>query len=111
MANRADRRAAQRQAVAQARNVLQRLSSGRLEVADLERQTADEARIQFSTVEGPGDPMWESHVEIARRVLSLNGLPADEVGEWAAVIASAEAAEREDSEAETEPEPEPVTEV
>ena len=112
MSNRAERRQGNRLAAAEAAKIAHQLASGRLDAADLERQTAEESRKLFGTVIGPEDPLWELHVEVTRRVLALNGLSAAELGEWLAVMAASEQdpdaeSEREDSAAE----PEPVTEV
>ena len=39
----------------------------------------------FGTVVGDGDPLWDLHRDIARQVLALDGVPADELSEWLAV--------------------------
>ncbi|GAB1811844.1 flagellar hook-length control protein [Mycobacterium sp. MUNTM1] len=57
----------------------------RLSPADLEHQAAMECRALFGTVAGPDDPLWPLHVDIARQVLALDGVPSDELAEWLAV--------------------------
>ena len=91
MSNRAERRQGNRLAAAEAAKIAHQLASGRLDAADLERQTAEESRKLFGTVVGPGDPLWDLQVEVARRVLALSGLPASELGEWTAVALASEA--------------------
>lgn len=60
-------------------------AEGRLAPARLEETAAAECRALFGTVAGPDDPLWALHLDIARQVLALDGVPADELAEWLAV--------------------------
>ncbi len=66
-------------------SVARELAEGHLAVAELEAAAAAEAASMFSTVVGPGDPVWPTQVAVARRVLALGGVTADELREWLAV--------------------------
>lgn len=77
-----------------ATSVARDAAEGRLDPAVLDTAVADQCRELFGVVAGPGDPVWPLHVDIARQVLALGALTADELGEWQAVIRR-----REDSEA------------
>ena len=61
------------------------VAQGRLDPADLDAMVAEESRAAFGTAVGPQDPLWPVQVDVARQVLALGGLPADELSEWAAV--------------------------
>lgn len=61
------------------------VAEGRLDPADLDAMVAEESRAAFGTAVGPQDPLWPVQVDVARQVLALGGLPADELSEWAAV--------------------------
>lgn len=82
------------------------VADGRLTPAAIEQQGVTECRALFGNVVGPGDPFWELHRSIAREVLALDGIPADELAEWLAV-ARQRAGETvgEADRAETRPEP------
>ena len=54
----------------------------------MDRVAADECRDLFGVVDGPNDALWSLHVGIARQVLALGGVPADELSEWIAVARS-----------------------
>jgi len=95
MANRAARRAGKRGDVAEAKYLAHELATGRLDQAEIDRLGLEECRGLFGDVIGPQDPIWPLQVEVARRVLALNGLPASELGEWAAVVQSYEDSQRE----------------
>lgn len=41
---------------------------------------------------GPSDPMWALQCDIARQVIALGGIPANELGEWTAVFRGIEKA-------------------
>lgn len=60
-------------------------AQGRLNPATLEAQAAQELREVVGTVAGEGDPLWSLQCDIARQVLALGGVPADELSEWLAV--------------------------
>jgi hypothetical protein len=51
----------------------------------LQEQAATECRELFGTVAGPGDALWELHVQVARDILAQKGIPADELTESLAV--------------------------
>lgn len=69
-----------------ATSVARDAAEGRLDPAALDAAVADQCRELFGVVAGPGDPLWSLHVDIARQVLALGALTADELGEWQAVI-------------------------
>jgi hypothetical protein len=60
-------------------------AEGRLVPSVLDAAVADECRELFGTVVGPSDPLWSVHLDVARQVLALGGLSADEFSEWLAV--------------------------
>lgn len=60
-------------------------AQGRLDPAALEAQAVADVRRLFGTVIGPEDVAWPVQVEVARQVLGLGGIPADELSEWLAV--------------------------
>jgi hypothetical protein len=68
-------------AMAVARDV----AEGRLDPDELGQAAADECRQLVGTVVGSTDALWPLHVDIARQVLALGGVSADELTEWAAV--------------------------
>lgn len=68
-----------------AASVARDVTEGRVSTVDLETVAADECRELFGVVAGPSDPLWSLHVDIARQVLGLGGVPADEIQEWLAV--------------------------
>lgn len=68
-----------------AASVARDAAEGRLVPSSLDEAVADECRALFGTVAGPGDPLWPLHVDVARQVLALGGVPADELTEWTAV--------------------------
>lgn len=72
-------------AIKAAMSVARDLAEGRLPVADLDAIAATESTALFATVVGPGDPVWPTQVAVARRVLALGGVTADELREWLAV--------------------------
>lgn len=61
------------------------VAEGRLEPSELDGAVADECRTLFGTVAGPEDALWSVHLNVARQVLALGGVPADELSEWLAV--------------------------
>jgi hypothetical protein len=81
-----------RRAVVEATRIAQQLASGRLDPAALEVRAAEECRRLFGRVEGPEDPLWPLHVEVARAVLAVGGgIPTHELAEWVSVYRQAEA--------------------
>jgi hypothetical protein len=74
-----------RDAIESAMSVADDVAQGRLAPIDLERQAVAECRELFGTVAGEGDVLWDLHLDIARQVLALDGVPADELSEWLAV--------------------------
>ena len=71
--------------VTAAMSVADDAAQGRVSPAALEQQAVTECRELFGTVAGADDPLWPLHVDIARQVLALDGMPADELAEWLAV--------------------------
>lgn len=68
-----------------AMSVAKDVVNGELDPDDLVDQAAAECKKLFGQVIGPGDPLWELQVGVARRVLALDGVPANELAEWLAV--------------------------
>lgn len=68
-------------AMAVARDV----AEGRLNPADLAAEFEADARSLFGAVVGPDDPLWPLQLDVARQILGLGGVPADELAEWLAV--------------------------
>ncbi|OBK97740.1 hypothetical protein A5645_05545 [Mycobacterium asiaticum] len=75
----------QAEVVTAAMSVAKDAAEGRLAPSDLEHQALAELRQLFATVVGEGDPAWALHCDVARQVLALSGIPADELSEWLAV--------------------------
>lgn len=71
--------------VTAAMSVARDAAEGRLDPASLEQQAVTELRELVGTVVGEGDPLWTLHRDIARQVLALDGVSADELAEWLAV--------------------------
>jgi hypothetical protein len=61
-------------------------AEGQITMATVEQAAADRCRALFSTVVGPGDPLWELHCDVTRQAIALGAVSASELGEWAAVI-------------------------
>lgn len=72
-------------AIKAASSVARDVADGRLAPAELEQHAVTECRELFGTVAGPGDPLWALHLDVARQVLALDGVPGDELAEWLAV--------------------------
>lgn len=85
--------AAKKAAMEAAVSLAEDVSFGRLDVATLERQAADECRALFSTVIGPGDALWELQCDVMRQCVALGGMSWQEHAEWAAVLRPPEQAE------------------
>jgi hypothetical protein len=106
-------------AIKAASSVARDVADGRLDLADLDATAVAQCRALFGTVAGPGDPLWALHLDVARQVLALDGVPADELAEWLAVarqragepVASLDPADTlaEPVEAEPDDQPEPPT--
>lgn len=62
------------------------IAQGRVKPTDLEQQAVADLRDLFGTVAGPDDPAWATQVDVARQVIALGALTADELSEWATVI-------------------------
>jgi hypothetical protein len=75
-------------AIKAALNVARAISQGEVSAADVERSAVDRARAVFGRVIGPGDPLWGVQVEVARSAVALGALPANELAEWAVVLAA-----------------------
>jgi hypothetical protein len=71
--------------VTAAMSIAKDAADGKLSPAALEATAVAELRELVGEVVGPGDPVWPLQVEIARQVLALDGIPADELSEWLAV--------------------------
>lgn len=74
-----------RDAINGAMSLADDVAQGRLDPTELEATAVAECRALFGTVAGPDDPLWDLQVQIARQVLGLDGIPADELSEWLAV--------------------------
>lgn len=74
-------------------DVARAVAAGDINPTDIEGAATTECRRLFGRVEGPGDPLWELHVDVARQVLAVGGgIPAAELAEWTAVYRAAEGA-------------------
>lgn len=80
-------------AIKAAMTVAKDVAEGRLDPAALNAAVAAECRQLFAFVTGPDDPLWDIHVEVARQVLALDGIPVDELAEWLAVTRRAQGVE------------------
>lgn len=76
-------------AVRAAMAIARDIAEGRMDPAELAAVFAAEGREAFGRVAGPGDELWPLHVEVARQVLALGGVPVDELAEWVAVFRAA----------------------
>ena len=91
-----DRKTAMKAAVTAALAIAEDVTAGQLDVTTLDALALEECRTLFARVVGPGDPLWDLHVDVARQVLAVGGgVPVDELAEWVAVYraAAADAAE------------------
>lgn len=66
------------------------VSEGRLTVATMAERAVARCREVFGHCDGPTDPLWPVHVELAREVLGHGGLPAAELAQWTAAARSRE---------------------
>ncbi|QLL08849.1 flagellar hook-length control protein [Mycobacterium vicinigordonae] len=60
-------------------------AEGRLDPADLDAELAEQCRQLVGQVVGEGDPLFALQCQIARGVLAVGGIPADELGEFLAL--------------------------
>ncbi|MGH3725014.1 MAG: flagellar hook-length control protein [Mycobacterium sp.] len=81
---------AKRDAVKMALEIADQVANGRLDPTELDSVVLSKCRELYGTVAGPGDPLWEIHVEVARQVLALDGIPVDELAEWLAAARRSE---------------------
>ncbi|WP_237073244.1 flagellar hook-length control protein [Mycobacterium avium] len=72
-------------AIKAASSVARDIADGTLSPTDLEGQAVAELRALVGEVVGPDDPAWSLQCDIARQVLALDGVPADELAEWLGV--------------------------
>lgn len=72
-------------AIKAASSIARDVADGRLSPTALHDQAVAELREMVGTVVGPDDPAWTLQCDIARQVLALDGVPADELAEWLAV--------------------------
>lgn len=82
-------------AIKAAMQVARDVTAGTLDPANLDDVLRAECRAEFAAVAGPGDPLWDLHLEVARDVLRRNGIPAGELAEWLAVSRRSEAVDAE----------------
>ena len=88
------RKDAMKAAVTAALQIAEDVTAGQLDVTAMDALVLAECRDLFARVVGPGDPLWELHVEVARQVLAVGGgVPVGELAEWVAVYRAAEADE------------------
>ncbi len=88
------RKDAMKAAVTAALQIAEDVTAGQLDVTAMDALVLAECRNLFARVVGPGDPLWELHVEVARQVLAVGGgIPVGELAEWVAVYRAAEADE------------------
>ncbi|ULE33344.1 flagellar hook-length control protein [Mycobacterium sp. IDR2000157661] len=73
-------------AITAAMGVAEDVAQGRLDPAALAQQAVGELRDVFGTVVGPDDPAWGLQADVARQVIALGALTAEELSEWAAVM-------------------------
>ncbi|OBG00700.1 hypothetical protein A5773_04220 [Mycobacterium sp. 852014-52450_SCH5900713] len=71
-----------------AMSVAEDVAESRLDPTQLNQAVADECKALFGTVVGDDDPLWPLHIDVARQVLAVGGLSADELSEWLAVASS-----------------------
>lgn len=87
-------KAARKAGVTAAMSVAQDIAEGKVDTGQLDAAVAAECRTLFARVEGPGDPLWELQVDVARQVLAVGGgVSSVELAEWTAVYRQAEGSE------------------
>lgn len=75
-----------------AMSIAEDIASGELDPADLERQAITELTALMDVEPDPGSPLAELMADVCRRALARGALPANEIREFAAVVAAREAA-------------------
>ena len=81
-----------RDVVEAATSVLDDITSGSLNPTDVEKRVVEECRQLFGQVNGPGDALWPTHIDVTRQALALGALTANELAEWASVVRQREQA-------------------
>ncbi|MGF2945271.1 hypothetical protein [Mycobacterium sp. Lab-001] len=66
------------------------VSEGRLAASTMADRAATRCREVFGQCDGPTDPLWSVHVELARQVLGHGGLPAAELAQRLSVARNRE---------------------
>lgn len=94
--------------VTAAMSVARDAAEGKIDPAALEQQAVTELRSMLGDVVGQGDPMWPLQLDVARQVLALGGVPADELNEWAAALRDRDAEPSSEVDPDDGP-PEPVS--
>lgn len=89
----ADQAMTAQDAIKAAMSVAKDVAEGRMDPAELDAVAVAECRELFGRVEGPADPLWDLHVDVARQVLGLDGIPVDELAEWLAVARAVQGVE------------------
>lgn len=79
-----------RDGIRAAMSVAKDIAEGRLDPTVLGSDFVQEARELFGRVVGPGDELWALQADVARQVLALGGVPADELAEWLALTRNRE---------------------
>lgn len=74
-----------RDAISAAMGLAEDVAEGRLNPAALADRAAVECQRLFGTVR-EDSPVWQLQVAVAREVVALGGVPADELAEWSAVF-------------------------
>lgn len=68
------------------------LTEGTLHVEDMHARAVARCEELVGTVIGPASPVWALQLKVARGVLAVDGIPADELAEWLAVTRSKQGA-------------------
>ncbi|MDX1880087.1 flagellar hook-length control protein [Mycolicibacterium sp. 141076] len=75
-----------KRAIAAVMQVAEDLAAGRITAAEVEGPAVEQCRALFERVAGPGDALWDLQCQVARKVLGMGGIPANELAEWVAVM-------------------------
>lgn len=70
--------------------LMDEVAAGKLTGEAMAQQAADRCAAMFGNVAGPGDPLWEVHVAVARQVLGFAGIPVAELAQWLSVARNRE---------------------
>lgn len=84
-------------------SVAQDAAEGKLDPSTLDAALADEMRQQFADVVGQDDSLWPVQLDVARGVIALGGISADELSEWAAALRHRDAEPSSESDAVDDP--------